>query len=98
MGYGKRTLGGADGGVVSGFGVANVLSLNAAADEVVEETLVALQLKKSVNDGVAIELFDDTGGLPFVADLSDELLEPLNCLAGQERDRDVAYSDRFRFR
>ena len=97
-GDGKRPLGGADGGVVGGFGASDVLGLNAAADEVIEEALVALQLEKPVNNGVAIELFDNTRRLPIVTDLAGELLDTLGCLAGQQRDRDVAYADRYRFR
>ena len=79
----ERPFGGADGGVVRRFGAADIFGLDAATDEVIEKPLIPFELEERVDDGIAIELFDDVRGMPLFPYLTREVLDSLDCLAGQ---------------
>jgi hypothetical protein len=64
--------------MIGGLGAANILRLDAAANEVIKESFITLELKKSVNDRVAVELLYDVLGVPLLPNLTGEVLDALH--------------------
>ncbi len=79
----EAAFGGEEGGLVGLHSAVEILALDAAGNELVAEAFVAFDFKKSVDNHVAIELFDDVSGLPTVPDLVGELLDALDGFAGE---------------
>ena len=89
----EAAFGGEEGGLVGLHGAVEILALDTACDELIAEAFVAFDFKEGVNDRVAIELFDDVGGLPAVPGLVGELLDALGGFAGEEGNGQMTDAD-----